>query len=290
MANSLSELIEDVAPTEGSASPNVLLIGGKTELDEGAAMVVSQALAEDGIGTEVLPPVAIRQETIGQIDLDGFDIVCLVYLGSEIRASARYAARRLRRLKPGLVILVSHLTSNEDPLETAETLRVNDLANSLDQTQILIREHLTSEPVTDATARSRLETAGHGDPELTAALADIAEAVGVPLATLNLLEDERHHGDKGAYALTEDVVMERRPIVIHAKDDKNPLSSNTYLIENGVEFYAAVPLQLADQRVIGSVAVLDYEPRDFSDADLEKLQQQVAALAASFGNPVPQKA
>ncbi len=290
MANSLSELIGDVAPTEGSAPPNVLLIGGKTELDEGAAMVVSQALAEDGIGTEVLPPVAIRQETIGQIDLDGFDIVCLVYLGSEIRASARYAARRLRRLKPGLVILVSHLTSNEDPLETAETLRVNDLANSLDQTQILIREHLTSEPVTDATARSRLETAGHGDPELTAALADIAEAVGVPLATLNLLEDERHHGDKGAYALTEDVVMERRPIVIHAKDDKNPLSSNTYLIENGVEFYAAVPLQLADQRVIGSVAVLDYEPREFSDADLEKLQQQVAALAASFGNPVPEKA
>ncbi|HUH77771.1 MAG TPA: GAF domain-containing protein, partial [Devosia sp.] len=132
--------------------------------------------------------------------------------------------------------------------------------------------------------------AGHGDPALTAALADIAEAVGVPLATLNLLEDERHHGDKGAYALTEDVVMERRPIVIHTKDDKNPLSSNTYLIENGVEFYAAVPLQLADQRIIGSVAVLDYEPREFSDADLEKLQQQVAALAATFGEAEPQKA
>lgn len=283
MANSLHELIEDITETPADAPRQVLLIGGKTELDEGAAVIVGQILAEDGIAADVLPPMAVRQESIGQLDLEDYKIICLCYLGEEIRANVRYAARRLRRLKPDLSIIVCHL-AEDGAVETAETLRADAIAASLEQARTIIASLLKSPdaPIEDV-APLPIERAAHGNPELTKALAEIAEMLDMPLATIHLLSDERLQEEEGAYALTLEATADPKSIIIHTSDDKNPLSSNSYLIENGVELYAAVPLVLPDERIIGTLAVLAYEEKPFTETEIAALERQAAMLISRFG-------
>ncbi|HTN61406.1 MAG TPA: GAF domain-containing protein, partial [Devosia sp.] len=288
MATSLYALVEEYAEPSVDASAQVLLIGGKTELDESMAMILSLSLREDGIASKVLPPMAVRQESIGQIDLDGVGVVCLCYLGSEIRAQVRYAARRLRRINPDLVIVVCHLNAAYGQDESAATLRVDHLSRTLEQAQGAIRERL-AETRAEIEALSEddvsgFESAGRGNDALADALAAIADRLGVPVATINLLDDPRHQEEAEAHALTQDVVRRGKPLVVHTADSKGPFSANGYLIDNGVEFYAAVPLTLADERTIGTLAIMDYADKDFSEEAVAQLVVLSAELVEQFGS------
>ena len=65
------------------------------------AEMVAEVLGESGIGARVLPPVAVSQDAIGQLDLAGADVVCLSYFNPQPQVFARYVCRRLKRRAPG---------------------------------------------------------------------------------------------------------------------------------------------------------------------------------------------
>ncbi|XIA67881.1 AI-2E family transporter [Bradyrhizobium sp. TZ2] len=80
--------------------PCVLCVAGRTELDHAAAEMLAQVLEERSISAKVLPPIAVSQGALGQLGLEGVDVVCLSYLHPQPQVYARYILRRLRRRAP----------------------------------------------------------------------------------------------------------------------------------------------------------------------------------------------
>ncbi|MES2551430.1 MAG: GAF domain-containing protein, partial [Pseudomonadota bacterium] len=125
---------------------------------------------------------------------------------------------------------------------------------------------------------------GRGDDDLGRALQAVADAMGVPLATINLLDDERHRDEEGAYKLTEMIAEHGAPLVIPPGIEGEELADNPYLQGNGVDFYAGVPLILDNGLIVGSLVILDYAEHPFGEEDLARLQQMATDLVARFGN------
>jgi predicted PurR-regulated permease PerM len=281
LANSIEAVIDELAPDEMKEGPGVVLIGGRTEIDESAARLAAGRLAGEGVRSRVLPPMAIRQESIGQIDLEGAELVCLFYFGPSIKAQARYVGRRLRLIQPGVKVIVCHMADDDTPF-SAEALRVDELTHGLPETLEKIEGFLDI-----ATARATLSghqpfRKGANGGALEKALRNLAEEMQVPLATVNLLDDERHRLEEDAYKLTQRIADSGEPLVIHPDGDDD-LANNPYLQSNGVNFYAGVPLTLSNGITVGSLVLVDYEPRDFDDAQLARLQERAAALVRQFG-------
>lgn len=284
LTGSIEAVIKELGeaePLEGSA---VVLIGGRTEIDESAAKVVAQRLAVRGVPSRILPPMAVRQESIGRIDLEGAEVVCLFYFGTEIKAQTRYVSRRLKLIRPGLKVLVCQL-GTEAPASSAEALRVDNITNDLPGVLEEIDGYLDV-----ATAAAKLaghqpfRGAGRGDDALGRALETVAEKMGVPLATINLLDDERHRGEEGAYKLTEMIAERGAALVIHPGTADENLAENPYLQSNGVDFYAGVPLTLKNGLTVGSLVIIDYEEHEFGDEELAKLQTLATELVERFGD------
>ena len=106
----------------------------------------------------------------------------------------------------------------------------------------------------------------------------------VPVATINLLDDERHRSDADAYKLTEIITQSGKPLVVPGGTEGEVLADNPYLQSNGVTFYAGVPLVLDTGLTVGSLVIIDYEEHELGDADLLKLQDLAADLVLRFGN------
>lgn len=287
LATSIDAVIDELGQAEALDGTAVVLIGGRTEIDESAARVVAQRLAARGTGSRVLPAMAVRQESIGRVDIDGAEVVCLFYFGTDIKAQTRYVSRRLKLLRPGLEVIVCHLAA-EGATASAEALRVDSATHGFEDTLDEIESHID---VVSAAAKlagyQPFLGAGRGDDDLGRALKAIAETMAVPLATVNLLADERHRDDEGAYRLTEIIAERNLPLVIPPGIEGEELSDNPYLLANGVDFYAGVPLTLDTGVTVGSLVILDYQEHPFGEEDLARLQQMAADLVERFGNAPP---
>lgn len=283
LTSSIDALVEELRVNQPIDGRAVVLIGGRTEIDDSAARVVAQRLAAEDIGSRVLPPMAVRQESIGRIDLDGAAVVCLLYFGAEIKAQVRYVTRRLRALRPGLKIIACQIGDDVVPA-SAEDLHVDQLTHDFDATVIAVQSHLDVVGASrTATVAQPFKGAGRGDDALGQALKSVAEAMGVPVATINLVDDERHRRETDAYKLTELIVARGEPLIIHPGASGEELAANPYLQGNGVDFYAGVPLTLANGKTVGSLVIVDYDKHPFGDEDLARLQELAAGLVDRFG-------
>lgn len=284
LTSSIDAVIEELGEAEPMEGGAVVLVGGRTEIDESAARVMAQRLAAQRVPSRVLPPMAVRQESIGRIDIEGAAVVCLFYFSTEIKAQTRYVSRRLKRMHPGLKIIVC-LLGTERSAESADALRVDNVTHGFEPTLEEIDSYLDIMTATAKLAGHQpFRGAGRGNDALGKALEAVAQTMNVPLATINLLDDERHRDEGDAYKLTEMIVARGTPLVINAGKDGGELAENSYLQSNGVDFYAGVPLTLDNGLTVGSLVIIDYEERGFGEDELVKLQELGADLVARFGN------
>lgn len=290
LATSIDAVIEELGQVEPLEGKAVVLVGGRSEIDESAARVVAQRLASQHVGSRVLPAMAVRQESISRIDIDGAEVVCLFYFGADIKAQTRYVTRRLRSIRPRIKVIVAHL-GGDGPVVSAEGLRVDGVTRGFEETLQAIDSSLDVLNAANKLAGHRpFRGAGRGDDELGRALRAVADAMNVPLATINLLDDERHREEEGAYKLTETIAERGTPLVISPDIEGGEFAENPYLQANGVDFYAGVPLTLASGLTVGSLVIVDYEAHQFEEDDLVRLQQLAADLVARFGDTPPQEA
>src|SRR6185437_8539308 len=280
LARTIENVINEYGETPAVEGSPVLIVGAQSELDEVAAHVLAQGLHGRGIDTNTMPALAVRQETLGQLDLKGVRTVVLVYLDEHVRAHARYVAGRLKRRRPDLGIYVLRLVE-AGGTETAATLHVDRLAHSFGDMLVAIEEdlgRLPETPAEDLTHAIRSEETGK-------ALAAIAKRLHVQAAMVNLLEDARHQQDEDAFSLTKEITSSGEPLVIHA-DAKKRSEENRYLLANGIAFYAGVPFIL-EKAVVGALAVVDYEPHEFDEAAVESLKRAATQLARRLSRQAP---
>jgi predicted PurR-regulated permease PerM len=85
----------------------VLCIGGRSQLDEAAAMMLSHLCRVHGIGARVEPSSALSTKNIFALEMSKVALVCLSYLETSNTTHIRYAVRRLRRKAPHAKIIVA---------------------------------------------------------------------------------------------------------------------------------------------------------------------------------------
>lgn len=281
LVQTIDAVIAELADVPSPEQSDILLVGGRTEIDESAAQLVALGLAEDGVAARVLPPVAIRQEAIGRLDLEGVDVVGLVFMGGDIKAQIRYVTRRIRRRAPTAKVLACILDAGGQPV-AAEALRVDAVFRSLDEAVDGIRKAWRRQEQLEqpAALANPFAGAGRGDDLLGHAIQEVADSFQVPVAAINLLDDDRHIEEEDAFRLTRIVADTGAPLVVQS-DVPHPLvGDNAYLQTNGIDLYAGVPLVLAG-KCIGALVLLDYEPHPFGPEDAARLQAAADQLVRS---------
>jgi GAF domain-containing protein len=116
----------------------------------------------------------------------------------------------------------------------------------------------------------------------------LAKVFNVPIALVSLVDDHRQFwksseglgaADRKAREAPREtsicghVVAENEVLVINDVLKDKRFANNPWLKERGIRFYAGAPLRTPDDGVaIGSVCVIDVEPRPVSDRDIAFLQ------------------
>ena len=130
------------------------------------------------------------------------------------------------------------------------------------------------------------------DPILDRITALAAQLVGVPVALLDFVETNRiwsksHFGtDVTEYKLElgfcASAILGDDPYVINdAKTDARCAGHPLAQDENGIRFYAAIPLKTHDNYNVGTLCVVDFIPRQITPDQL-KILQELANISISF--------
>src|SRR5262249_26894781 len=147
----------DLAPgweTEGA----IVCIGGRTQLDDAAASLLSALAGKLGFNPRTLDSEAISPGHMVSLDVTDAKLLCLCYLSiAPSPAHVRYLIRRLRTIiPPGCAILVGYWSKNGNGALKAlkETAEADAYATSLREALKIImsaaRPHSTAKPITES--------------------------------------------------------------------------------------------------------------------------------------------
>ena len=110
-----------------------------------------------------------------------------------------------------------------------------------------------------------------------------ARRLGVPISIISIVDEDRiwfksHHGihveqiDREP-GLCASAIMEDAPYLVEdARIDPRSLANPLVAGEFGLRFYAAVPLTTSDGHSLGTLCVIDKEPRSIEDHQVEDLK------------------
>ncbi|CAN7598421.1 AI-2E family transporter [Devosia sp. LjRoot3] len=283
LMRSFETVLDGTLAPRWSEAASVLLIGGRSEIDEAAAQLLGAAISEAGAPVDVLPPGAIRQEAIGRLDLTSVEVLVLVFIGDDLRAQCRYVARRVRRMAPDVRIVACILNERANH-ETAETLHIDYVAHDFPTAAEIATQDTSTKHTTDGQPTvNPFSGGGRGSDALGRALDAIAERFKVPAAIINLVDDHRHLEDEEAARLTLIVAEGNQPLVIRSDQPNALVGDNAYLQTNGIDLYAGAPLTLPDGTCPAVLCLIDYEPHQFSQSDVQALMTAANELVSKFG-------
>lgn len=110
----------------------VVCIGARSQLDEAAALMVSQILEKHGLSANALPPTTMLTSGLERLAEQAPALVCLCYIGPRNTAHVRYALRRLRRRVPRAILVLGQFWQASDPTSDIEgPLIADDMATTL---------------------------------------------------------------------------------------------------------------------------------------------------------------
>lgn len=116
-----------------------------------------------------------------------------------------------------------------------------------------------------------------------------ARLFDVPIAIVSIVDHDRiwfksHHGLEiqeipRSPGLCASAILDNKPWVLNdAKIDPRSLANPLVAGEFGLRFYAGVPLHTHDGFNLGTLCVIDHEPRDFTPAETEQLADLAAIV------------
>jgi hypothetical protein len=246
---------------------------------------------------------------LGQLDLQGVDVVCLCYLHPQPQVYARYICRRLRRRAPRvkLVVCCWNLAPGTEQTEDLKKQMAADavfasLAACVDQVNAWVSRPTSpgeAPPVRPDTEQAQI--AALHDLGLTTPRAlqfdevskKVAQAFDAPIALVSLV-DEVHRPQPGALEAHQDsqatqqasredsldahVVAANEVLVSEDVTKDTRFDDDPLVLEKGIRFYAGAPLRTSSGLVVGCLCVIDTRPREFPEADRRRLQDMADAL------------
>jgi predicted PurR-regulated permease PerM len=141
---------------EALRTARVLCIGGRTELDEAAAVMLAQLLWLRGLPAQVVPLERLTRGRPDRHDFAAVELICLSYVDSLTFTNARRTCRSIRRRLPGVRVMAAfwQLTADDaarrDPLAgTGADFAARSLRDAIEQVAGALQP-----PVTAAAASS----------------------------------------------------------------------------------------------------------------------------------------
>jgi predicted PurR-regulated permease PerM len=160
-------LQRDELPIDWKGDSPVLCVGGRTALDEAAAIMFAHLCNAHGLRARVEGPDALSTNSISRLDTEGVTLVCLSYLNASNPAQIRYAVRRLRRKLPLARIMVGLWTGiDADSAKTVlESSKADMVAPTLREASRLLIETVRRRPeeLSDGLSETRVTKSVSGD-------------------------------------------------------------------------------------------------------------------------------
>lgn len=275
--------------------------------DFGVALIAREPQPQHGTFTGTaayMSPEQARGEAVGtESDIYSLGLVLLqcltgvpAYPGPALESAV---ARLLRppaipeRLEDGFRRLLAAMTA----LEPRERPSAHEVSLALFELAIAQRaRHRMAQPLIRADEPERmaavhryglLDTPPDGAFDRITALA--ARLFSVPVAIVSVVDTDRiwfksHHGtsveqigrDPGLCASA--ILQDDTWVVSDARVDPRTLTNPLVAGEFGLQFYAGTPLQTRDGYNLGTLCVLDREPREFTREDIRTLEDLAAIV------------
>lgn len=318
VAEGMEQIIHDLREQEKKDSPDgdadetpllnqdrtVLCIAGRWELDAASAAIVEHSLDSRGVNARHVPTLTISPETIGDLDLNGVEILCVSYYDQAPLAYARFACRRLKRRMPQLKIVLGLWNLGPEagsPEELAKSADADFAATTLNDLVRYVEEAVTPVPAVSmqgapipSNEKERLE-AVYASGLMQSSLRDkldqaarkIAEAFGMPIALVSLINEDSQiwkgaagldekrgdvrHGPRQS-AICSHVVAQNATVIVPNLAHAPQFAENPFVHEQDVQFYAGVPLRTAEGLAIGALCLMDTKPRLLNGRDIKLLQ------------------
>jgi hypothetical protein len=125
----------------------VLCVGARGNLDDAAAAILAQLVERRGIAARVLSWADASSANLAAVEIEGVQMVCLLYLNENSIAHARYLVRRMRRRMRAIPMLVAFLSLATDEAvqasavkETKSDVVSTSLVDALDQISTAVCE------------------------------------------------------------------------------------------------------------------------------------------------------
>jgi len=295
----------DEEPTEGIAPAEVICIGGKWEIDAIAARILAHALRLEGVPAAARPLASVNRHYVEKLPLTGRETVCISYFGDNPAIPARHFVRRLRMRWPDLHIVLALWNAPPELLNEAalERLGPDALVNSVDEAVRRIHRIVAPDetketqqaefPAHSAERVAALHMSGllsgdHRDA-LDAIAKRAADIFNANMSVITIVDDERGYcvGQCGDFpgsvtdeagvllpmprddAICKYVVASEEALVIPDTDRDPRFADSAAITRWGVRFYAGYPLRSKEGVVFGAFCILDDEPREFGEKDVE---------------------
>ena len=318
--DALLDELGDEEPAARTAAAEVVCIGGKWEVDAIAARILAHALGLEGVPAEARPLATVNRHYVEKLPLKGRETVCLSYFSENPAIPARHFVRRLRMRWPDLRIVLALWNAPLELLEEAalERLGADAVVNSVDEAVRRIHRIVAPDeaaeaqqaelPVHDAERVAALHMSGllgkdHRDA-LDAIAKRAADVFNANMAVITTVDDDREYfvgqcGDFPASVTDESgallpmprgdaicnyVVGSDEALVIPDIERDPRFADNEAITRWGVRFYAGYPLRSKDGLVLGAFCILDDEPREFEEKDLELLETMAAEVGAAIAD------
>lgn len=289
-----------------------ICLGAKWEVDSLAARMLAHVLSLEGIPAEHRTATTVNADYVSRLDIKGAKVILLSFFSGDPRFAARQFCRRLRRRWPDSQIILGLWNAPPELLgeDACKELGADAVVTSVNEAVVrivaLTGARLTGgyEPAEvlpdDGSRVQALRTSGALDPRaiplFDAASKRAADIFDVPLAMVSLIDHDRQIigsargsltavGPSGSAEMSSDdlnmprslsmcghVVATSQTMVVPDVARDLRFAGNPALAAKGVRFYAGAPLRSASGHLLGSLCLLDLQPRMMTDREVKLLE------------------
>lgn len=308
MSAVIEELRERHAAERPQAPLEALCIGSRWTVDTLGADMAAHALALDGVAAAAAPMAAgaVTAELIASLGSEGAKVFVLSYFSPQPQEHAQYFSRRLKRRWPDSKVILAlwnvegaelaalpiadweadaavgsinaMVTEVCARLEREGTLGWSPAQYGADDAQRV--QALRDSGVLDASLRGTFDSAARR----------AADIFDVPVAMITLIDEQWQytHGDSAkagrmgvgepergpqrSDSMCGHVVAGGAALVVPDVQRDPRFAANPALIENAIRFYAGAPLRDAEGHILGTLCLLDTQPRTMSLRDAKLLE------------------
>lgn len=312
IVSGMSAVIDELRVRHAAERPQgpleALCIGSRWTVDTLGAGMAAHALALDGVAAAAAPTAAgaVTAELIASLGSEGAKVFVLSYFSPQPQEHAQYFSRRLKRRWPDSKVILAlwNVEGAELAALPIADWGVDAAVGSINAMVTEVCARLEREgPLgwspaqygdDDAQRVQALRDSGVLDASLRgtfdSAARRAADIFDVPVAMITLIDEQWQytHGDSAkagrlgvgepergpqrSASMCGHVVAGGAALVVPDVQRDPRFAANPALIDNAIRFYAGAPLRDAEGHILGTLCLLDTQPRTMSLRDAKLLE------------------